>query len=210
MKQELALPKEYQDALCELKTLSNDLLTTGQIRKIGADFLEITNAMGSSSLKQYVDEVKVIITHKKLPQLVYVGKLYIPTMEFFRVIDVKSVMNEDLRNFFRVNVYTPGIVIAPNEDKESKELTSTHDVTIVDLSLGGAYITTSASLSQSTQVTIVITLDQKPIQLTGIIKRKKNLVDGTFGYGCSFTAMKNSTADVVCKYLFKVQKEIRI
>lgn len=210
MAMELALPIEYTDALCELKTLNNDLLTTGVVRLIGPDFLEITNAMGSSSLKFFVDEVKVIVMHKKLPDRVFVGKLYIPTMEFFRVIDVQSVMSKDLRNFFRVNVYLPAHIVAPNDDKESKELNNKHEVTVVDLSLGGTYITTTASLLPMTQILIVMSLEHKRLEVTALIKRRSELPNKMYGYGCAFIGLKNTNADAVVKYLFKKQKEVRV
>lgn len=210
MSTELALPIGYTNALCELKTLGNDLLTTGVIRMIGPDFLEITNAMGSSSLKFYVDEVKVCITHKKLPDRVFIGRLYIPTMEFFRVIDVKSVMGKDLRNFFRVNVYLPAIVVAPNDDASSKEVMITHEVMVVDLSLGGAYITTEASILPMTQILLILQLDSKRVEITTQVKRRMELANGVRGYGCAFIGLKNVNADAVVKYLFKKQKEIRV
>lgn len=210
MSTELALPIGYTNALCELKTLGNDLLTTGVIRKIGPDFLEITNAMGSSSLKFYVDEVKVVITHKKLPDRVFIGRLYIPTMEFFRVIDVKSVMGKDLRNFFRVNVYLPAIVVAPNEDKDAKEITNKYEVMVVDLSLGGCYLTTEASILPMTEVLLILQLDSKRVEVKTQIKRRMELPNGMRGYGCAFVGLKNVNADAVVKYLFKKQKEVRI
>lgn len=209
MKQELALPAEYHGALCELKTLSNDLLTTGVIQKIGEDFLEISNALGTSSIKFFVEEVKVIITHKKLPDRVFIGKLYIPNLKFFRVIDVQNVMNRDMRNFFRVNVYLPATIVVPNEDKEAKELTNTYEVNVIDLSLGGMYMTVDTYIAMGTQILISMQLDGHKFEVSAVIKRKRDLTNNQFGYGCAFIGLKNKNADIVVKYLFKKQKEVR-
>lgn len=46
----MLIAEEYRFANCELRTMTNDLLTKGKIIKIGTDYLEISNDLGSSSL----------------------------------------------------------------------------------------------------------------------------------------------------------------
>ena len=125
----------YRFALCELRTQGNDLLTKGKIIKIGPDFLEITNNLGSFSLIRYEHNVKVLVNHHALEPLVIEGRLYIPTMEFFRVIDTRTLMEGEQRNFFRVNVNLEATASIENRGGGSIRNMA---CTLQDLSLNGA------------------------------------------------------------------------
>ena len=199
------ISEEYRFANCELRTMDNDLLNKGKIIKIGSDFLEISNDLGSASLLRYEHKVKVVINHTYLESKVIEGILYIPTMEFFRVIDIKTIMEKEQRNFFRVNVNIDAIVgVGPRGGGPLKR----YPVVLNDLSLNGTLMISKAIIAQRTKVELVFEIDNKEITLDGQVVRCRLISDSQYGYGIRFTDIDNQNANQICQYLFKRQKEI--
>lgn len=201
----MLIAEEYRFANCELRTMGNDLLTKGKIIKIGTDFLEISNDLGSSSLARYEHKVKVVINHTYLESKVIEGILYIPTMEFFRVIDVKTLMEKEQRNFFRVNVNIEAIVgVGPRSGGPIKR----YPVVLNDLSLNGTLMVCKAIIAQRSKIELAFEIDQKEIILDGQVVRCKLQSDDQYGYGIRFIDVDDQSANLICQYLFKKQKEI--
>lgn len=201
----MLIAEEYRFANCELRTMTNDLLTKGKIIKIGSDFLEISNDLGSSSIARYEHKVKVVINHPFLESKVIEGILYIPTMEFFRVIDVKTIMEKEQRNFFRVNVNIEAIVgVGPRGGGPLKR----YPVILNDLSLNGTFMLSKAIIAQRTKVELVFAIDNKDVVLDGQVVRCKLAADNQYGYGIRFIDVDDQNANTICQYLFRRQKEI--
>jgi len=199
------IAEEYRFANCELRTISNDLLTKGKIIKIGSDFLEISNELGSTSLNRYEKRVKVIINHAYLESKVIEGDLYIPTMEFFRVIDTKTVMEKEQRNFFRVNVNIDAIVgVGPRGGGPIKK----YPVVINDLSLNGTLMITNTIIAQRTKIELTFEIDKIELILDGQVVRCRLNSDNLYCYGVRFIDMDNTNTNLICQYLFKKQKEV--
>ncbi len=200
----MLIAEEYRFANCELRTMGNDLLTKGKIIKIGSDFLEISNDLGSSSLARYEHKVKVVINHTYLDSIVIEGNLYIPTMEFFRVIDVKTLMEKEQRNFFRVNVNIEAIAgVGPRGGGPLKR----YSVVLNDLSLNGSLMVSKAIIPQRSKVELVFTIDDKEVILDGQVVRCRLLSENVYGYGIRFIDMNDMDANHICQYLFRKQKE---
>ncbi|MGL5978349.1 MAG: PilZ domain-containing protein [Erysipelotrichaceae bacterium] len=199
------LPQSYRFAFCELRTMENDLLTKGQIIKIGADFLEVSNDLGSASLSRYVGKVKVVINHKEEDTKVLEGNLYIPTMDFFRIIDMATLAEKEQRNFFRVNVNLPASM---KVEPRGGGIPRPYDIEMVDLSLGGALLRGNMILSRRTRLSVEVFLDGKLMEHKATIVRCLRLSDGNYGYGIQFDAMDDTYANLICQYLFKRQKDI--
>lgn len=201
----MLIAEEYRFANCELRTISNDLLTKGKIIKIGSDFLEISNELGSTSLNRYEKRIKVIINHAYLESKVIEGDLYIPTMEFFRVIDTKTVMEKEQRNFFRVNVNIDAIVgVGPRGGGPIKK----YPVVINDLSLNGALMITNTIIAQRTKIELTFEIDKVELILDGQVVRCRLNSDNLYCYGVRFIDMDNTNTNLICQYLFKKQKEV--
>lgn len=201
----MLIAEEYRFSNCELRTLNNDLLTKGKIIKIGIDFLEISNELGSTSLSRYEKRIKVIINHAYLESKVIEGDLYIPTMEFFRIIDTKTVMEKEQRNFFRVNVNINAIVgIGPRGGGPLKK----YPVVLNDLSLNGALMVSNTIIAQLAKIEILFEIDQHEFILDGQVVRCRLNSDNLYCYGVRFIDIDNTNANLICQYLFKKQKEI--
>ena len=201
----MLIDEGYRFANCELRTLNNDLLTKGKIIKIGSDFLEISNDLGSSSLSRYEHKVKVVINHTYLESKVIEGILYIPTMEFFRVIDTKTLMEKEQRNFFRVNVNIEAVIgVGPRGGGPLKR----YPVVLNDLSLNGTLAMCKTIIAQRTKVELVFMIDDKELTLDGQVVRCKLLTDNQYGYGIRFIDLDDQSANIICQYLFRKQKEM--
>lgn len=201
----MLIAEEYRFANCELRTINNDLLTKGKIIKIGSDFLEISNELGSTSLSRYEKRVKVIINHAFLESKVIEGDLYIPTMEFFRIIDTKTVMEKEQRNFFRVNVNIDAIAgVGPRGGGPIKK----YPVIINDLSLNGALMITNTIIAQRAKIELTFEIDKNELILDGQVVRCRLNSDNQYCYGIRFIDIDNTNSNLICQYLFKKQKEV--
>lgn len=201
----MMIDEGYRFAMCELRTMDNDLLTKGKIIKIGSDFLEISNDLGVESLVRYEKNIKVVINHSYNEPLIVEGRLYIPTMEFFRVIDMKTLAQKEQRNFFRVNVHLNAFAgVGPRGGGPSKR----YNVVIQDLSLSGAFIRAKTILSLKTKVELTFSIDGKELILDGTVVRTKAIEEGYYGYGIHFVSVEDQWANAICQYLFKRQKEV--
>jgi len=199
------IDEEYRFANCELRTINNDLLTKGKIIKIGSDFLEISNELGSTSLNRYEKRVKVIINHTYLESKVIEGDLYIPTMEFFRVIDTKTIMEKEQRNFFRVNVNIDAVAgVGPRGGGPIKK----YPVIINDLSLNGALMITTTIIAQRAKIELTFEIDNNELILDGQVVRCRLNSDNMYCYGIRFIDIDNANSNLICQYLFKKQKEV--
>ncbi len=201
----MLIDEEYRFANCELRTINNDLLTKGKIIKIGSDFLEISNELGSTSLNRYEKRIKVIINHAYLESKVIEGDLYIPTMEFFRVIDTKTVMEKEQRNFFRVNVNIDAVAgVGPRGGGPIKK----YPVIINDLSLNGALMITNTIIAQRAKIELTFEIDNNELILDGQVVRCRLNSDNMYCYGVRFIDIDNANSNLICQYLFKKQKEV--
>lgn len=195
------IDKQYQYALCEIRTKDNDLIAKGKIVLVGSDFLEISNDVCAASLLRYQHKIKVMINHPFLPSKEVEGVIYIPSFDFFRIIDVKAVMEKEQRSYFRVNVMPEAKAGIGSPQKR-------HDpVTIVDLSLNGALVRSQAAWDVKTKIEVSVEINNRNIALEGIVCRVSKNEDGSSAYGISFEPLDDNTANTICQFLFKKQKE---
>lgn len=198
----MLLDQSYYEAFCELKTVHDELLTTGKIIKIGDDFLEFSNEEGVKSLLRYEKSVKLIIHHPLQNIRIIEGILYVPTMHFFRVIDVKTRSIKEQRNFFRVGVTLPArlSLIA-----RSGGILRQYDGTILDISLGGAIVNTRGAITLKQEIILQFKILDIDISLPATVIRSTNQMNNEIGYGIAFTEISDNVNDVLFKYLVSQQ-----
>lgn len=199
------ISNSYIGAQCDLLTMDNKILTNGRLKKVGFDFVEISNDIKTLSLLRYEETVKVEIKHASLPTIVVAGRLYLPNMDFFRIVDIDALANSESREFFRVNVGDKALIKKRNTNGvESMNF----EVTLVDISLGGALIASGLAFENGNKVALGIEIDGERIfyaaEIVRTLPKEKNL----FRYGLKFVEIKGSVGDKLCKYLFIKQKEI--
>ena len=185
----MLLDQSYYEAFCELKTVHDELLTTGKIIKIGDDFLEFSNDEGVKSLLRYEKNVKLIIHHPLQSIKTIEGILYVPTMHFFRVIDVKTRSVKEQRNFFRVGVTLPArlSLIA-----RSGGILRQYDGTIHDISLGGAIVNTRGAITLKQEIILQFKIQDIDISLPATVIRSTNQMNNEIGYGVAFTEITDN------------------
>lgn len=200
----MLLDQSYYEAFCELKSVHDELLTTGKIIKIGDDFLEFSNDEGVKSLLRYEKNVKVIIHHPSQSVKTIEGILYVPTMHFFRVIDVKTRSVKEQRNFFRITVTLPArlSLIA-----RSGGILRQYDGTIHDISLGGAIVNTKGAITLKQEIILQFKIQDIDISLPATIIRSTNQMNNEIGYGVAFSEISDNVNDVLFKYLIAQQNQ---
>lgn len=199
------LDKSYLNTVCELKTLENELLTKGKIIKVDDTFIEISNDFGVDSIIRYEKNVKVNIHHPVNGLCVIEGVLYLPTMQFFRVIDFKTLSMKDQRNFFRVSTHLNakcGILT------KSGGVLRTHECSIHDISLGGVFIKSESIFALNQTITLSFMIDNHKIDVQGTVVRLKPIGYPQIGFGIMFDNLSSKNANIICQYLFSKHKEI--
>lgn len=199
------LDQTYLNTVCELRTLENELLTKGKIIKVDSTFIEFSNDFGVDTITRYEKNVKVNIHHPINGLYVIEGVLYLPTMQFFRVVEFKTLSMKDQRNFFRVSTH---LVATCSIVAKSGSVVRTYECTINDISLGGVFVKTDATLPVKQTVLIAFAVNGHRIEVSGTVVRTRSIGYPQIGYGIMFENLSNKDANVVCQYLFSKQKEI--
>jgi len=198
----MLLDQSYYEAFCELKSVHDELLTTGKIIKIGDDFLEFSNDEGVKSLSRYEKNVKLVIHHPLQNIKIIEGILYVPTMHFFRVIDVKTRSIKEQRNFFRVGVTLPSRI---SLIARSGGILRQYEGTIHDISLGGAIVNTRGAITLKQEIVLQFKIQDIDISLPATVIRSTNQLNNEIGYGIAFTEISDNVNDVLFKYLVSQQ-----
>ena len=162
----LAIPQEYSGSLCEVKSLSNDLLAVGRIIKIDQGALELaSNDNERMPLLQYRMPVKMFVYNSQEGTRILVGIIYLSTDNFVRVDEVKPLQDFERRGAFRVNTNVSGrlsvllsdeeqarfdaaLAAATPEDAEKMLLDSSVEVRVMDISLTGVRLQAPVKLQQ--------------------------------------------------------------
>lgn len=198
-----SLSSSYLGAACDLLTLDNKLMTNGRVTRIGEDFIEVSNALGVMALRKYEDRVKAEIKHAR-GNVVIEGRLYLPTMQFFRVVDMDCLATNDKREFFRVPMDETAVVSKKTVDGRKG---MDFGVKLVDLSIGGCQIHSSLAFQTGQTILVGIKINGELIRMEGEIKRTLPNNGHGYNYGIQFENNSDRNKDIVCQYLFKIQKD---
>lgn len=194
----MLLDQSYTEAYCELKSVHNESLASGKIIKIGDDFLEFSNDEGVKSLLRYEKHVKVVVHHPTQGIKNIEGILYVPTMYFFRVVDIKTRSMKEQRNFFRVAVSLPARLALV---ARSGGILRQYEGTIHDISLNGAIVNTRGAIMLKQEIILQFKIQDMDISLPATIIRSANQMNQEIGYGVAFSEISDHVSDVLLKYL---------
>lgn len=197
------LANSYIGSTCELYTLDNTLMTNGKLTRIGEDFIEVTNSLGVMSLRIYEDRVKCVIKNPQGDKVIE-GRLYLPNMENFRIIDMDCLAENDKREFFRVQLNDNCIISKrTHEGKRGMDF----GVKLVDLSIGGCQLHSSLAFEKGQTIVVGLRINDEIIRMDGTIVRAIPGPMGGHNYGVRFEDSSGRNGDVICQYLFKKQKD---
>jgi len=194
----MLVDQSYIDAYCELKSIHHDSLASGKIIKIGDDFLEFSNDEGIKSLLRYEKHVKVVIHHHAQGVKIIEGILCVPTIHFFRIMDIKTRIMKEQRNFFRVSVSLPARI---SLIARSGGILRQFEGTILDMSLSGAIVNTRGAITLKQEIILQFKILDMEVSLPATIIRSTNQANQEIGYGVAFSEISDHISDRLFKYL---------
>ncbi|XOQ48726.1 MAG: Flagellar brake protein YcgR [Eubacteriales bacterium] len=201
---------QYLHSPCEIRTISNELITTGSISDILHGAIQICNDFDNLPIIHCNTPVKMNIYNNTAGFKVLVGKVFLSTAELMQITDIQNLVDFEQRSFFRLKV-TKKVKARLLPDKAAGETDSKEfDATITDLSLSGLFMNTTQKLEINQRFTVTLCLFGNRIPFNCKVERIKG--DPYMnGYGCSFLDNTTHQSDLLCRYLFELQREqIRI
>jgi hypothetical protein len=216
----MPLSGDYLGSPCEVKSMDNALILAGYITGISGEGLEISDKNDTLPIIHCNTTVKVSILSETLGLRVVIGKVYLSTKDFTRIVDVQNAADYEKRSFFRVRLSIQSSAgLLPENTEETggaengpktgdTEPVEFFPILIRDLSLSGLFFTTDRKLRPDNRV--VIRLDISGSDLTLVCKVIRSIsveMDTKDGYGCEFQNNTGRQFDLLCKYLFDCQRE---
>lgn len=199
------LPIEYKSSVCEIKTLQNELLSTGIISAIDPEYLEISGKTGVMPLLRFRDEVKLSIFNHKYGFRVLNALVYISNRKFMRVFDTQSILDYERRNFFRVDT-TINAEIQLFREPDLEDAVPKEKVVVSNLSLGGAMILTTLELEEDEVLQLHLPIDDKECVFTCKVHRVQSKTSSTWLCGCEFLEYSDKQSNTLCAFLFQCQR----
>lgn len=208
----LPISEQYLLSPCEVRSMENTPILVGYIGAFTRDGIQISPKEDRMPLIHCNTTVKVSVMNSTLGFRILIGRVYLSTESFLRVVDLQNVMDYEKRNFFRVRVSisTEAFPVPPvTETRDISHPTSQPvQIGIRDVSLSGMLFISSASLEIGDQLIVKLDLSGTVVSLLCKIVRKFPVELGTQdGYGCEFLDTTGKQFDLLCKYLFDCQRE---
>jgi hypothetical protein len=204
----LPISEQYLLSPCEVKSMENVLILSGYISSITEEGLQISTKEDPLPVIHCNSTVKVSIFHNMLGFKVLIGKVYLSTSEFLRVVEIQSAAEYEKRNFFRVRVSIESSAFLLQDGGEENVQGTPFPIQIRDLSLSGMYFVCTRALKIANRVIVNLNLYDSSVSLLCKVVRKTVVEMGTAdGYGCEFLDNTGHQYDLLCKYLFDCQRE---
>lgn len=211
---------KYVGAVCEVKTMENDLLLHGRIRTVfdgeeGESALELISMNGSEMpMVQYGMLVKLHAFSNEYGLLPLGGRVYIAGSSFWRITGITQYGNAERRQYFRVRVRGEGFVsLRPDPAVPGKDTPPVYPMRVLSASLSGVLIEANAffRLKDILQLTdIRLDEDFAPLSARCSVQRiDLNRPRGVL-YGCRFEDLDDKATDRLYSTIFELQRrEIR-
>lgn len=200
------IPTQYLHSPCEIKTISNELLTTGSISDILHGAIQICNDFDVLPIVHCNTPVKINVYNNTVGFKVLVGRVFLSTSELMQITNIQNLIDFERRSFFRLKVTKKAkACLLPTETTEEID-TPEFEVTITDLSLSGLFINTERRLEINQPFIVTFPLYGNEIPFSCKVEREKE-VPHLNGYGCSFLDNTTHQFDLLCRYLFELQRE---
>lgn len=180
----------------------------GYISDFVGDGIQISSKEDALPLIHCNTTVKISILNSTLGFKVLIGRVYLSTASFIRIVDAQNAMDYEKRNFFRVkvNIDSKAFPVTPAENGSiSQEPIKIH---LRDISLSGLFFVSDSNLAVEDKLIVSLNLYDTAVSLLCKIIRKIPVEMGTAdGYGCEFLDNTGKQFDLLCKYLFDCQRE---
>lgn len=188
--------------------MENAPILMGYISDFVGDGIQISSKEDALPLIHCNTTVKISILNSTLGFKVLIGRVYLSTASFIRIVDAQNAMDYEKRNFFRVkvNIDSKAFPVTPAENGSiSQEPIKIH---LRDISLSGLFFVSDSNLAVEDKLIVSLNLYDTAVSLLCKIIRKIPVEMGTAdGYGCEFLDNTGKQFDLLCKYLFDCQRE---
>lgn len=204
----LPISEQYLNSPCEIRSMENAPILMGYISDFVGDGIQISSKEDALPLIHCNTTVKISILNSTLGFKVLIGRVYLSTASFIRIVDAQNAMDYEKRNFFRVkvNIDSKAFPVTPAENGSiSQEPIKIH---LRDISLSGLFFVSDSNLAVEDKLIVSLNLYDTAVSLLCKIIRKIPVEMGTAdGYGCEFLDNTGKQFDLLCKYLFDCQRE---
>ncbi|WMJ22543.1 PilZ domain-containing protein [Paludicola sp. MB14-C6] len=204
----LPISENYINSLCELKTIENRVLCAGYIQDVNEEYVEIHYRDDTKLLLAANTLIKVSIFNEKLGFKVLIGRVFIGTNDFVRLVEVVTLMDFEKREFFRINIFEHATLykkLVTTEEIHYTEVPSI-EVIVSNISLCGIYFISEEEFELNQTVYVLLDLPQTLSVFPCIIQRIQPEND-KYGYGCEFTDNDQRQMDNLYKYIYLKQVE---
>lgn len=208
----LPISEKYLQSPCEVRSMENTPILMGYLSEFVEDGIQISSKEDHLPLIHCNSTVKISVMNNTLGFKILIGRVYLSTDDFLRVVDVQTAMDYEKRNFFRVKVSVdteafPVPAVAETDDV-SLPMREPIRIRIRDISLSGIFFISSCSMDIGDQLIVNMELYGTVVSLLCKIMRKIPVELGTEdGYGCEFLDNSGKQFDLLCRYLFDCQRE---
>ncbi|MDR0918161.1 MAG: PilZ domain-containing protein [Oscillospiraceae bacterium] len=130
------LSADYLMSVCEIKTMENELMSTGKIEEITGEYIKIVKKTDSLKQLRTGARIKVNVFNTKKGFRVILGTVFTSTNDFMKIVEIVELADHDRRQFFRVNLELTAFVYEKGDLDTARKL----PVNIRDMSLSGLRI----------------------------------------------------------------------
>lgn len=205
----LPVSRQYLNSPCEMRSMDGGLILQGSMSGLTDEGIEISGRGDRLPIVHCNTVARVNLFNSVLGFRALVGKVYLSTEEFLRVVELQNVADYEKRNFFRVKVDLACTAFPTG--KSEGDVDRSFAVTVEDLSLGGLLLSCGKELSEGESLIVRLKLYGENLTLLCRVIRKRGGNGPEQGYGCEFLYNTGRQFDLICKYLFDCQREqIRI
>lgn len=204
------LSKEYNGSMCEVTSMDNKLIVTGQIRVVDGD-IEIHNNGDRMPVLNFGSRVKISLHNPQLGIQVMAGEVYLSDPTFLRLVNLQIFAEYEKRRFFRLTIDHSADLMSVSKSGETERRGGRIPVRVKDISLCGLQFECEKPLALGSRYRIRIALQDNLLEtLDFVIRRVLPPENDKNRYGAEFLELTAHAEQRLCSFIFnQQQKQIR-
>lgn len=209
--------KDYMNAVCEVRTMENELLVIGRIHTVidqdscGCS-IEIIPADGFDfPMAAYQLPVKITLFGSDSEKLTLGGYVFIANKKFWRISRLEYLSNMERRGFFRVRLQTDGKAVFLKRDGAvlSQPDQESFPVQLTNISLSGLMFQSEQLVQINDMLNlfdIVLLKDEPAFSVACSVRWVYSEQGRPNRYGCSLEDVSDKKMDLLYAAIFKLQR----
>ena len=210
---DILISKKHEGSIYEAKTLKNEYIASGVIRRVEGSEVDLMDPNGSMPIVAMNTPLKIAVYSSHEGFRMLAGQVYLSNREFMRVVDVVDFVNFERRRFFRVDVNMISRLLVPPEvlahqgiEAEEPRIVPTR---ILDLSLCGLLLETDLPLKSGDKLTVHLSLGKAGEEDIELVIRRigRENSEGKRRIGAEIIELSPRVEQQLCAFLFEKQRE---